>query len=243
MDPRLLLLERALQLSERSFGLALWADKITPQRRDVTRMFGYPASTLLAFVNEARIYAAAVAAVAAVVTGLASYAQIRLQTTVSAEKDRAFREYQLSAEENIAAAKQAAAAASLKAAELELESERLRQKVAWRTLSKDQAELLVSAIGNSEFEIRVSTVGTDPEASMFFEQITATLQKTKLKVSGFTGYEVAVDTVITDKPEAASKVVQSALEAAGVSFFVVPAEAVRKDGRLELRIGTKSHHL
>lgn len=117
-------------------------------------MFDMPPSTLLWRANEIRIWATLAAALAAVVTFGAGYAQIRLQSEVSAAKDREFAQFRTASEERTAQALREAATANERAESLtnenlqlsiRLEQEKaerikLEEKISSRSLTRDQIE-------------------------------------------------------------------------------------------------------
>src|SRR5262245_52791583 len=85
-------------------------------------MLGMPPHDALWWANEIRIWALAGAAFLGFVTFTASYAQIRLQATVSAIAADQFKRYQIAAQERISEASKAAAAANERSSLLEKEA-------------------------------------------------------------------------------------------------------------------------
>lgn len=201
-------------------------------------IFGYPASTLLSLVNEIRIWAAAVAAIAAVITGLSGYAQIRLQSLVSKEKDQAYSEFKLASENRISAAQNEAAAANERAARLTLEAERIRKEIAWRTLTTDQARILIENLHGHEFEIWVTTTKSDPEAMNYYEQILECFTRAGLKPNTFIGYERAYGVAVSTTAAPGLDIVHNAFEKAGIPLSPKQGDAIGK-GALEITVGSK----
>ncbi len=107
-------------------------------------MFGASPATALAWANEVRVWATAIAAVVAVVAFLANWAANRLQTVVSAEKDEAFRRFQIASEERTSEARAAtanadAAAAQARAAEAYESAARANARTAELQMAAEQA--------------------------------------------------------------------------------------------------------
>lgn len=133
-------------------------------------MFGASPAAALWWANEIRIWAAALAAIAAVASWVASYYQIRLANQVGAEKDRAFDEYRTAAEERTARAQADAAIAQERAASLEkqaadarLKQEEMRQSLSWRALTPSASDALVAAL-NRPGKVVLAYTANDPEA-------------------------------------------------------------------------------
>jgi hypothetical protein len=215
-------------------------------------MLGASASTLLWWANEIRIWAAALAAVAAVASWVASYYQIRLSSVVSAEKDRAFQQYRAAAEERTAQAQADAEAAKERAAALErdtaqlnlaIEKERLlrtrlQNQVAWRRLTSEQKQALVEALRGQSFKVWVTTVRDDPEARLFHQEIFEALKSAGLDVQWFTGYAMAVGLTTNDSTGPEHELLRRAFEAAGLSLSPSGGDGM-KDGAPEITVGSK----
>src|SRR5262249_5020482 len=112
-------------------------------------MLDIPPETWLSWANATRIWGLAIAAIAGVVSLIASIAQNNFQTIVSAKKDEALRVFQAESQERIAAANTQAAEANARAAEAneKAEQERLgrlkiEEKIAPRWLSTQQQQEL-----------------------------------------------------------------------------------------------------
>ena len=112
-------------------------------------MLDIPPETWLSWANAARIWGLAIAAIASVVSLIASIAQNNFQTIVSAKKDEALRVFQAESQERIAAANTQAAEANARAAEANEKAEqerlgrlKLEEKLAPRWLSTQQQQEL-----------------------------------------------------------------------------------------------------
>jgi hypothetical protein len=160
-------------------------------------MFGLSASSLLWWVNEIRIWAAALAGFAAVVTFLASYAQIRLQTVVSTEKDEALKRFQAESAERTSIANAEAARANQRAAELQMALQREIAARQPRTLSQEQHSLLVKGLQAApKGRVIVKPNFMDMEATPFANQISRALAE-----AGFEGVgDAPLDIVALGEP-------------------------------------------
>lgn len=134
-------------------------------------MFGFAPEVELYWVNEVRIYAMAAAACAALVTLGAGYAQVRLQSDVSARKEATAKAVQQASDERIARAQADGAQANeraeklaLEAAQARAEQERLKQLVTWRTISDEQIEKAAAVLSPKRQTVLISVVANDPEA-------------------------------------------------------------------------------
>jgi hypothetical protein len=136
----------------------------------------------------------------AVVTFAASFAQIRLQSVVSAEKDAAFRRYEIQAEERMQELRLATATAHERTAELEretvaarLELQILQAHQAQRSITPDQHDRILEALsGVPAFRVNLLTLRDDPEARWYAEDIERTLRDAGLQAGISTPLEAAV---------------------------------------------------
>jgi hypothetical protein len=87
------------------------------------------------------------------------------------DKDTALEEYKVNAAQRIAdansaaeAAKEGAAKASERAAELGIEAEKLKSQLAWRSISPDAASKLAGRLSAQPSQVSIQSVSGDPEA-------------------------------------------------------------------------------
>lgn len=212
----------------------------------IANLLGMPESDLLWWANETRIWATAIAAVAAVVTFVASYAQIRLQATISTEKDRAFSEYKLSTETEAANSRERAAQLDLEAKRLAIDQEKMRhanislqkslekerierlaleKRVGPRRLFSEDADKIKNALKSAgALRIKLTTY-SDVETASYARQIEAALRDAGVSVerggvimsSGGKYTGVLLE-------EGAPDLVFEALRAGGVDVQVMPSK-------------------
>jgi hypothetical protein len=93
------------------------------------------------------------------------------------------------ADVKVAEANASAAAANERAAQSEkdaelakLQTEKLKEQLSWRELSRFQESEVIARLMGLQFPIEISWVASDPEAEFFAESIRRALAKTQLKV-------------------------------------------------------------
>jgi hypothetical protein len=198
---------------------------------------GRSAGDLLWWANEVRIWALAGIGILGIVTFVASYAQIRLQTIVTQEKDGAFERFRTKAAADIAQSQAEAAKAGEAAALANERTERLRANVSWRRLTKEQHDQIVqSLVGHSiRDEITIAYLASDPETALFADDIGTCLTHA--------GIPVLLQPIVTPGPtigillhegdSANGKWLRAAFEAAQIPF--TPGKA----SELRITIGSK----
>lgn len=100
-------------------------------------------------------------------------------TFVAFKSNSAMQRY---ADAETARAQADAAKANERAAELELETEQLREKIAWRRLTPEQVSLLTKSFRDFPFPITVADLQGDPESTTYGEDITAALKRAGIAV-------------------------------------------------------------
>jgi hypothetical protein len=193
----------------------------------------------------------AFAAVAAAVVGVATYCVVQLQRVELAASKEEFEKYKIDTGKEIAAAnavgdsaKAEAAKANEKTASLQkeadearLETQRLKQQVAWRRITRPQHDALVSALTGKKIDFFLSFVDADPESALFPDDIDRTMKDAGLKPSFFSGWQRAVGLSIagTDSPELTALV--EAFDAAGLPLVRKPID--HPSFKIELLVGSK----
>ena len=124
------------------------------------------------------------------------------------------------------------------AAQARLEQERLKASVAWRRLTKEQHDIIVASLKGQKFDIWVGTVGNDPEAVLFWEDVTKALGTAGLNVKPFTGYARALGLGITHADGPEREAIVSAFTFAGLSLSEARGDSV-SHGKLEIVVGSK----
>jgi TolA-binding protein len=147
-------------------------------------VFGFPPETVLYWASEVRVWAMFLAAIAAIVSLAASFAQIGLQEEVSAAKDEEFRRLQVESQQRIATAQAEAASAQERAAELSREAERtrleheqLRTRLAWRRIDPEQRRQIADALRAANLKPAIFVTTSDPEAAQFRADLVETLRE------------------------------------------------------------------
>ena len=133
------------------------------------------------------------AALVAGMVGVSTFVVVRLQRQELAHSKKEFEEYKLEAERHVADAKKegieagrTASDALLRAAQLEkeaadvrLESEKLKAVVEWRTLSDSQAKALLAQLSIKPGALNLRWTNGDPEAFFLASQIAKILEQAK----------------------------------------------------------------
>lgn len=160
---------------------------------EVSRMFGLSLDDW----NNIMVLALGFAALAAVIVGLSTFVIIKLQKAAAVASETAFNEYKLGAAAQVAEAEskgmeagKTAGNALVRAAELEkeaasarLETEKLKQVVAWRTLSPSEAVALENGLATHPGSVNLRYTDGDPEALFLAIQISQILDKAKWRVA------------------------------------------------------------
>jgi hypothetical protein len=123
----------------------------------------------------------------------------------------------------IARARADAAKANERAAELTLETEQLREKMAWRRLTPDQVLLITQSFRGFPFPITVSDLQGDPESTTYGEDITAALKRAGVAVKQedlvYAGGPPPIGLLVTHTPDGNGDKVATNLSEAGVSII------------------------
>lgn len=142
------------------------------------------------------------------------------------------------ADERIAANEAETAKAKAETARALLEQERLKAQMAWRRIAPSQAQRIAEGLRGEPLEVWVTFVGSDPEATVFREDINSALAAAGVKTKFFSGYERAVGlSVKGGAPEQRARLV-NAFAAAGVPALDSQEPSFTKTG-LEVLVGTK----
>jgi hypothetical protein len=149
----------------------------------------------------------------------------------------------------LAHAREVSAQANERAAQLEkeaafaqLETERLKELMAWRRLTVQQHDLLVSTLkGKIPEKIWVEYVESDPEASQFQADIAKTLEDAGIKLQKYSGWGRGVGLQITHGDSSTGQILKSAFASVGIFFEDrnEPGLASAKDS-IEILVGTKA---
>lgn len=177
----------------------------TAKSESKSMIWGLSARDWLWWSNEVRIWAAVVAVILGVVAAGAQWAQIRLTSIVSAEKDEEFRRYRVDAEERIALAERAGAEATATAALANSEAERLHQRAAeleveaakarldqeqtkarlsWRDLPQGERERLVATLRNTPGPVTIAWIANDPETLSYAQMLGGAFRDAGWEVHG-----------------------------------------------------------
>lgn len=143
-------------------------------------------------------------------------------------------------DERIARNEAEAALANEAAAVARLETERLRQQMAWRRLTSEQHKALVGALKGSDIELWNMFVGHDPESQTYRRDLDAAFAEAGVKTKYYSGWEVAVGLQVTHVPSAAFDLLTRALQTAGISYTL--KEPKGNEGitaELGILVGTK----
>ncbi|MER8925801.1 hypothetical protein [Mesorhizobium sp. M0859] len=172
-------------------------------------------------------------ATTAVFSALAAFVGTIL--TVWASGVRAFH-----ADSEISEAQQRASEANERAAQLSLEAARLKQIAGWRSLTKHQLDTLERELRGQSFDLWVTTVGDDPEASILHEQIFNAMKQIGLNVHWFSGYTRASGVTISSGGYPGEGEIQAAFQKAGLHYANMDGPGAMSQGKCaELLVGSK----
>ncbi len=130
------------------------------------------------------------------------------------------------------------AVANAEAAQARLETEHLRQQMAWRRISPQQHAIIVDALRGHKITVWTSWVGKDPEATVFRNDIDQTLKDAAVETKYFSGWEMAIGLKLTETPAGEDRdLLIAAFRKAGIEFIPVPRS--RGGEELEIIVGTK----
>jgi hypothetical protein len=193
-------------------------------------MFGLPIDTVSSWANALYLIALAVAAVA-------SFVIFR----VSSEKDRELARFRSESQERTAQLENDAEQAKL-------EQERLKARLAWRTLSPELRERLVAALAAHPSRLNIEYVANDTEAQYFAIQIAKSFEEAKWEIAMMQATHagaVVFGVWIPNSPLTGAAEAQAAFKEAGISFSTEkpPESGLGFGGRLpntgKLLIGSK----
>jgi hypothetical protein len=188
------------------------------------------------------VFSLAVAAFAAAAVVVSTWIVVKLQRESVREAD-----VKLSAAAGEAAnANKKAAEANERAAKLEnetaaarLETLRVKQQMAWRQVSVEQAKILANELRGKQIEVWLTFVGNDPESTVFREELNQALTAAGVKTIYFSGYAMAVGTSISNNARPERDLLITAFRKAGIPLIQSDKPGFSKDGKVEIIVGTK----
>ena len=137
----------------------------------------------------------------------------------------------------VAKANENTATLQKEAEEARAEQQRLKQQIAWRRISKQQHDALVSALKGKKIDFFLSFVDADPESALFRDDIDRTMKDAGLAPKFFSGWQRAVGLSIAgdDGPDLAT--LMEAFAAAGLPLIRKPID--HKSFKIELLVGSR----
>lgn len=147
-----------------------------------------------------------------------------------------------------AIANQAAAEANARGAQLEkdaaharLETERLKESMAWRRLTTHQHDQIVAALrGKITKRVWVECSDADHEASQFHADIYKALEDAGVQVQWYSGWERIFGLQLTHPSSPDSQLLKKTFESIGIQFEDRPKPAMPSTGDdVELIVGSK----
>jgi hypothetical protein len=135
--------------------------------------------------ENAMVASLAFAAFFAIIVGVSTYCVVQLQRIELADSKRELDEYKLTVEGQVATANSIGLSAKAEASkaqeniaianaaadEARLETERIKERLAWREITPAQQEALKSALRGAHFEIQMGFIATDPESATYADQL------------------------------------------------------------------------
>ncbi len=153
-------------------------------------------------------------------------------------RDRELKKELKEKDDRISSANERAKQLEKDAANARLEQERLKSVVAWRSLTKEQHDPLITSLKGHKFSVWTSWVGKDPEATIFRNQIDATLKEAGLETKHFSGWEMAIGLQIRNLPGKDYDILMRAFQKANIPFESVSPNNFSPD-ELLIIVGTK----
>ena len=141
-----------------------------------------------------------------------------------------------SANEEAARANERAALLENEAEQARLETERLRQQMAWRRLSEDQIKKIASGLAGAAISLRMEQIANDPESILFASDIRHALLAAGIKISVTTTRVsgAAFVGIIIKGPKDEAIRIENAFVAAGLNVQVQ-----HQNGDLQIMVGSK----
>jgi hypothetical protein len=199
------------------------------------RIFGLPLERALELVNAINVAALWAAAIAGAFIAVTAYFIIKWQGEIQSTKDAAFETYKTGVSAKVAEAKQEgieagktagnalvrAAGLEKEAADARLETERLKQVVAWRSISPEGASELEKVLAVKPGSVNLRFTDGDPEALFLAIQFSQILSEANWKIGmGASKLPNAIlfGIAIPDAPGDDVQTLRGALASARISF-------------------------
>lgn len=125
-------------------------------------------------------------------------------------------------------------------AQARLETERVRREVAWRRLTKKQYDILQEQLKGKDLFVWTCFVGTDPEATVYRNDLDKALTDAGVKTQYFSGFVMAVGLKIMPGP--GFEILTAAFDAAEISYVLADPnqrELATFREKLAIIVGTK----
>jgi hypothetical protein len=200
--------------------------------------------------ENAMVASLAFAAFFAIIVGVSTYCVVQLQRIELADSKRELDEYKLTVEGQVATANSIGLSAKAEASkaqeniaianaaadEARLETERIKERLAWREITPAQQEALKSALRGAHFEIPMGFIATDPESATYADQLADALVavgiSVNLNATVYTGPVFGVRISDTHTQDQAK--LKEALTAANIPFALSAATP-----ELRMSLGSK----
>ena len=141
---------------------------------------------------------------------------------------------------NAALASERAAELSKQAEEARLEQEQLKARMAWRRITSEQHDRLVTELSNLNIgPVWLTFIGTDPEANLYRADLAKVFEHAGIEAKYFSGYTMAVGLqVLGPSGEAKDSIIQI-LRSAGLHVFRGDEKSLSNSELLEILVGSK----
>lgn len=191
-------------------------------------MAGFSTETLGFLFHWATICAAIFGTIGVISALISAFSGYEVSGRLQKETDLKLAE----ANKNVAEARQ-------ETAEAKLETERVKEKVAWRRITKEQHDALISELRGKNFLVWTIWVDTDPEATLFHEEISATLREAGLDVRSASILKLAVGLELTNISGENHDLLVAAFEKAGIPLISIDPHRNFYPKELVLSVGSK----
>ena len=142
------------------------------------------------------------------------------------------------ADERTATNEAQTAKANAEAAQARLEQERLKSQMAWRRVSAAHAQKMVQVLRGTKLETWDTFVGSDPEATLYREDVNAVLEAAGVKTKFYSGYARAIGLGVRGGTAEQRAALVQAFEAAGLQVINSTDPGFGKN-ELEVLVGSK----
>ncbi|MAN86391.1 MAG: hypothetical protein CL555_05875 [Algoriphagus sp.] len=131
------------------------------------------------------------------------------------------------------------ATANAQAEAARLEAAQIWQQMAWRRVTSEQRQGIVTSLRGQNFEVWVEFVSADPEATTFREDLASALSEAGLDVHYYGGWERAAGLQLIGLPSPQRAALQKVLLSVDIPHTVRSEPSRQPGSQVMLLVGTK----